>query len=99
MKTKKWMKALLLVVLLWASRGGTANAYVGEYARTVELKDEAVPLAAAAGKAVEKNEKAAVDYSNTSDGYVMVNYTAATDKRLKVQVAGPSTTYTCLLYT
>lgn len=94
MKTKKWMKVLLLVVLLWASRAGTANAYVGEYARTVELKDEAVPLAAAAGTAVEKNEKAAIDYSNTSDGYVMVNYTAATDKRLKVQVAGPSTTYT-----
>ncbi len=94
MKTKKWMKVSLLVVLLWVSQAGTVNAYVGEYAKTVELKDGAVPLAAAAGKEVEENEKAVVDYSNTSDGYVMVNYTAETDKRLKVQVTGPSATYT-----
>lgn len=93
MKIIKWMTILLFAVFLWGSQAGTANAYVGRYAGTVELEDEAVPLAAS-GTAVEQNEKAAVDYSNTSDGYVMVNYTASTDKRLKVQVAGPSTTYT-----
>ena len=92
MKIRKWMKILLLAVFFWGSRSSTANAYVGEYAGIVELKDEAVPLAA--GTEVEKNEKAVVDYSNTGDGYVMVNYTAKTDRRLKVQVAGPSTTYT-----
>ena len=48
----------------------------------------------ASGKAVEENQYAKVDYSNASEGYVMVQYTAASDKKLKSQVVGPSTTYT-----
>lgn len=71
------------------------------------IEDEAVALAAApatpnnillpvaSGTKEKKNNKATIDYSNTTDGYVMVNFTASTDKRLKVQVTGPSsTTYT-----
>ena len=71
----------------------------------VDLEDEAVAMAAApavstllvpvaSGTLVKSNDKAQIDYSNTADGYVMVRYTAATDKRLKVQVKGPTTTYT-----
>jgi len=37
---------------------------------------------------------AVVDYSNTSDGYVMACYTGETSKRLKLRVEGPDTTYT-----
>lgn len=48
----------------------------------------------ASGTKVKSNEEAIIDYSNTSDGYVMVQYTAVTSQRLKVQVKGPSTTYT-----
>lgn len=48
----------------------------------------------ASGTLVQSNGKAVIDYSNTADGYVMVKYTAATTKRLKVQVKGPGTTYT-----
>lgn len=46
----------------------------------------------APGTLAKKNDKAVVDYSNTKDGYVMVQYTAQTDKRLKAQVKGPTTT-------
>ena len=72
----------------------------------IELEDEAVALAAspaalgtilmpqASGTTVKKNDRAVIDYSNISDGYVMANFTGATSKRLKVQIAGPSTTYT-----
>lgn len=71
----------------------------------VQIEEEAVPLAGApalvsampqaSGLTVQKNEKAVIDYSNSSDGYVMVNYTAATTKKLKAQVKGPSgVTYT-----
>ena len=72
----------------------------------ITLEDEMVALAAgpgaidpslttsAPGTLVKKNDKAVVDYSNTKDGYVMVQYTAQTDKRLKAQVKGPTTTYT-----
>ncbi|MCI8691059.1 MAG: transglutaminase domain-containing protein, partial [Oscillibacter sp.] len=72
----------------------------------IELEDEAVPLAGspaaqstlllpvASGTAVQKTDKAVIDYSNSKDGYVMAQFTATTNKRLKVQVKGPTTTYT-----
>ena len=72
----------------------------------VDLEEELVALAEtppasparllpeAPGTLVKKNTKAEIDYSNTKDGYVMVRFTAATTKRLKVQVKGPTTTYT-----
>ncbi len=69
----------------------------------VALENETVALAAAPaihdlllpehpGVKTEKNQKAEVDYSNTADGYVMVRFSAQTDKRLKVKVIGPVTT-------
>lgn len=69
---------------------------------TVTLEDEeAVPLAAspmllpvAGGTAVESGGGAEIDYSNISDGYVMVRHAGANSKRLRVQVVGPNTTYT-----
>ena len=48
----------------------------------------------ASGTAVESNEYATVDYSHASDGYIMVQYTASSEEKLKSQVIGPSTTYT-----
>lgn len=72
----------------------------------VELEDEAVALSAAppavpnpvsavaSGVLVKKNNNAVIDYSNTADGYVMVQFTAQSNQRLKVQVKGPTTTYT-----
>lgn len=47
----------------------------------------------ASGTAVEENDQAIIDYSNIEDGYVMVQFKADTEKRLKVQVKGPTTTY------
>ncbi len=54
------------------------------------------PTAVASGTLVKVSDggEACIDYSNTKDGYVMAQYTAATDKRLKAQVKGPNTTYT-----
>ena len=48
----------------------------------------------ASGTLVKKNSSAIIDYSNTKDGYVMVQFIADIDVRLKVQVKGPTTTYT-----
>jgi len=48
----------------------------------------------ASGTEEKKNGSAVIDYSNVADGYVMVQFTGTTDKRLKVQVKGPATTYT-----
>ena len=73
----------------------------------VDIEDEAVALAdapvaavpnylvcEAPGTLTKTAQKAIIDYSNTKDGYVMVQYTAATTSKLKAQVKGPTTTYT-----
>jgi len=71
----------------------------------VSLEDEMVPLAAspsavsvlspaASGTAVKSGGGAEIDYSNTKDGYVMVRFAGSSGSRLRVQVAGPTTTYT-----
>lgn len=73
--------------------------------QNVSLADELVALTAspafptsltpvASGTLEKHNNKAIIDYSNTRDGYVMVQYTASTTKRIKAQVKGPTTTYT-----
>ena len=63
---------------------------------------EAVPLASApaavstvlmpvaSGTTVYSNEKAAIDASNTKDGYVMIKYKGKETARLKIQIVGPS---------
>lgn len=42
----------------------------------------------------ERCADAVIDYSHTEDGYIMARYTAQTDKRLKLRITGPTTTYT-----
>ena len=48
----------------------------------------------ASGLLVASNEYATIDYSHTEDGYVMVLFTASTDKKIKAQVIGPGEAYT-----
>jgi len=72
----------------------------------IDLKEEAVALAeapaalpvtataVASGVLTKQNDQAVIDYSNTGEGYVMVQYTGVTGQRLKAQVKGPTTTYT-----
>ncbi len=72
----------------------------------LQLEDEMVPLAngpapvtdllmpEASGVKVQSQGGAEIDYSNVQDGYVMVRFAGANSKKLKVQVAGPTTTYT-----
>lgn len=62
----------------------------------VTIGDESVPLASntlllpqASGTAQDANSEAIIDYSNASDGYVMVAYRQATSTRIKSQVACP----------
>lgn len=47
----------------------------------------------APGDREERSDVAVVDYSNAEEGYIMVFYYGETDKRLKVLLTGPSTTY------
>ncbi|MEG1593153.1 MAG: transglutaminase-like domain-containing protein [Oscillibacter sp.] len=104
-----WKKipAILLVALLLSGCGQrTPPAETGDTGALgeTEIADGLVPLTAlppmdalltttASGVLVQKNDKAAVDYSNTKDGYVMVQWTAPATKKLKAQVKGPAVTY------
>lgn len=47
----------------------------------------------ASGERETRTEAAVVDYSHTEEGYIMVRYFGETDKRLKVLLGGPATTY------
>lgn len=47
----------------------------------------------ASGIHEKRCDRAVVDHSNTTDGYVMVQFLEETEKRLKVLVKGPNTTY------
>ena len=75
--------------------------------QTVDIREEAVALSPAPKPAVsvvlqpkasgsleKRSEEAVVDYSHREEGYVMVRFTGQTDKRLKVRIKGPRTTYT-----
>ena len=55
-------------------------------------ENQFVPVAS--GKATKNCDDAIIDYSNISDGYVMVKFTSDTDARLKVQVKCENNTYT-----
>ncbi|MCI9444554.1 MAG: transglutaminase domain-containing protein [Oscillospiraceae bacterium] len=68
----------------------------------IDIADEAVALSGLpaldvaltptpSGVLAKANQKATIDYSNTTDGYVMVNFTATTATRVKVLVMGPNT--------
>ena len=47
----------------------------------------------ASGLLEARCDAAVVDHSNADDGYIMVHYFGETDKRLKVLLEGPNTTY------
>ena len=104
MKNRMLVLLLLTVVLSGCGGGGaiyTDEKNIGADSWDVEpgsLSEEpAIPDVlnpVASGSAVQENEKAIVDYSNVTDGYVMVKFTAQTEKRLKARVEGPTTIYT-----
>jgi len=81
--------------------GGPANVSDDAEVINMDLELEMIPLdkgpamfemkmPTAPGDKAKSNEKAIIDYSNTSDGYVMVKYLQKTDKQLRVRVTGPS---------
>lgn len=54
-----------------------------------------IPMPEAPGKKVHSGRKAKMDYSNASDGYVMVQFTSDAKYRVKCQMTGPDkNTYT-----
>lgn len=95
--------ALASAVTLLAGQAQCAAEKAGE-SGGVEIAGELVALAGqpvlptlllpeASGKKTAQNAKAVIDYSNVADGYVMVKFTAQSDRRLKAKVTGPSGDY------
>jgi len=105
MKRRIFGLILISCILTGCGQGGgtayTDETPIGENSWDVEpgslAEEPAIPdilEPEASGTAVQENEKAIIDYSHIPDGYVMVKYTAETEKRLKARVVGPTTTYT-----
>lgn len=65
----------------------------------IALSEEPAPAAPVipdtlpSGTAVTECPEAVIDYSHMEDGYVMIRYLEPTERRLKVLIKGPTTTY------
>lgn len=71
-------------------------AVAAEAEALMEIPPEPVSLVLqpeASGEEIIDCEEAIIDYSNAAAGYVMVRYKVQTEKRLKVLLKGPTTTY------
>ena len=71
------------------AESGKKSGGIEEEAAALEKAPAAVPSiggAKASGIRTQKTDKAVIDYSHTEDGYVMVQYTGKTDRRIKTQV-------------
>ena len=83
---------ILLVIFIVVILLSFSNSYAG-----LKGADAAIPTIIKTEhpcKNMITNSKATIDYSNMADGYVMCQYVEKTDKRIKVMVAGPTTSYT-----
>jgi len=81
---------LTIVMIIGCSQSG-GNGTGNE---TTSAPDEShsvfeIPVPVASGIDVEQNDKASIDYSNIQDGYVIAEYSAQTDKALRVMVTAP----------
>lgn len=108
MKKRMRYSVLFIALLLMLSACGqntSESPFVDEHPLNSPTLNEqdAVPAAPAipdilepeaSGLLTAEGDEAVIDYSNTSDGYIMAQYRAKTDKKLKVLVKGPTTTYT-----
>ena len=71
------------------------DTQVNPQPQTAEAADPVkVIVPEASGTLVHTTPNTVIDYSNTSDGYVMVQFTGSTTNRLRARVEGPKTTYT-----
>ena len=103
---KKKICIILLLLLLCGCAPAEAAQTLPPETVPVAVQEEAQALSQApqpaavvlqaepSGEKQEKNGDAVIDYSHTEDGYIMARYSAQTDKRLKLRLTGPTTTYT-----
>ena len=89
---KELQEAYIDVVKLEIEEPQQEIALMAEPPAEAAIPDTLEPVAS--GELVMDNGRVTIDYSNTADGYVMVCFGGETSRRLKVQVKGPTTTYT-----
>ena len=89
MKQKIYAAGLALALLLCSTAGVQAvEQGSGQAGAPVVLAPEA------SGTRTVKTQKAVIDYSNVEDGYVMVNFSAQSDRQLRAKVISPTTEVT-----
>lgn len=95
--TKK-LGIVLLSALMLTGCASNSNTDDTLDSAVIDIIDEDVPLSGRAGKvgalvptasnkSIKQNDYALLDYSNSSQGYVMVKYLKAADKKIKVQIS------------
>ena len=81
------LTSLLLIIFIFA---GATSAGGNQSAAGNTSSAFTIPVPSASGTAVRENERAAIDFSNARDGYVMIRTTRNTTRRIVVTITGPS---------
>ncbi len=80
---------MIMVTLSFSACGGASSYYTSDEPVRDPL-DAAVRVPVASNSSVYNGSVATVDYSNASEGYVMVKYTGSHTGKIKMQIRGPS---------
>lgn len=88
---------LMLSLLVFTACGSDEEGEGGGNEQSAPLPESIILLPEASGRAYEENDKAVIDYSNITDGYVMVKFKVDTDKKLRCQMKCSLDTYTFVL--
>ena len=91
------LAAVLLVVLTSCGQENNNDPAPPDVPEEVTVPEPIILMPEASGKNVAENEKAVIDYSNISDGYVMVMYKAETEAKLRALLKYSTDTYTFIL--
>ena len=96
MKKSAGIISFILVCVLMISCSGGEAAAKGKVKLPTDLPTKVVLKYAvnAPGTLEFRGDDAVIDYSNTADGYVMVQYSGKSSGPVKAQVKGPESTYT-----
>ena len=89
--SKKYKKIIGLVSCICFCSMVFAPAVLAEEQKANPSAEPALTILepVASGVTVLSNEKAVIDASNAKDGYIMAAYKTATEKKLKLRIAGP----------
>jgi len=90
MMFKQTIALLCLALLMGGGNQVSAQAPKDIMPREAKSVHMSIPIPIATGECVNRNNEAEIDYSNISDGYIMIRYLKPTELELRILVTTPN---------